>query len=440
MTAYATETDDASAEALAEFPGLPDVPEVLLELPEVLDLRDRPVEVTDRRDHPDARSAEADEPDEGFDRGDRPEVPLHRFLDRAKPSLAEAATLAAVVLEALGTMHEAGCAHGDLDSCSVQVGLGGDVRLAGGKPERPGTARFDAEQRRADIRAAAGIITEILKSAGRRARPLTEREARLVARLEAAADARSLSRRGPLRAARGLEQALGPADQRRAARQGIVELARALSTADTASTGGHRTATGCGQAGAAGVAGPPPRSLPPPRRRPPISPRVWKGIAVAAGVLLILGAEIHFFGDDVKRNVDKILGSDAGAAPTGAKRPGPIPNLGPPAAGPVTLLEIRPLEGCRPGAVCQTVAQITVTPQDAPLDVAWGFELIDRCGAVRESRPGGVFSIPARADRAVQTVAVPVPAGRALALIPVTNSPVQVAGTPIPLSAGDGPC
>jgi hypothetical protein len=161
---------------------------------------------------------------------------------------------------------------------------------------------------------------------------------------------------------------------------------------------------------------------------------------VAAGVLLILGAEIHFFGDDVKRNVDKILGSNAGAAPTEAKRPGPIPNLGPPAAGPVTLLEIRPLEGCRPGADCQTVAQVTVTPQDAPLDVAWGFELIDRCGPLRESRPGGVFSIPPRADRAVQTLSVPVPAGRALALIPVTNSPVKVAGTPIPLSTGDGPC
>jgi hypothetical protein len=213
-----------------------------------------------------------------------------------------------------------------------------------------------------------------------------------------------------------------------------------VATADTITTDGHHSAAGGSHAGTAGVGGPPARSLPPPRRRPPISPRVWKGIAVAAGILLILGAEIHFFGDDVKRNVEKILATDAGAAPTGAKQPDPIPNLGPPAAGPVTLLEIRPLEGCRPGAVCQTVAQVTVTPQDAPLDVAWGFELIDRCGPLRETRPGGVFSIPARSDRAVQTVSVPVPAGRALALIPVTNSPVKVAGTPIPLSTGDGPC
>jgi hypothetical protein len=427
LTVYATETEDASAETLAEFPGLPDVPEVL-ELPEVLD----PPEVIDLRD---------DQGSDGAERRDRPEVPLHRLLDRAKPSLAEAAALAAVVLEALGTMHEAGCAHGDLDSRSVQVGLGGDVRLGGGKPQRPGTARSDAEQRRSDIRAAAGIITEILKSAGRPARPLTDRETRLLARLESATDARSLSRRGLLRAARGLEQVVGPADRRRAARQGIVELIRALSTADAPiTTDAHRSAAGGGKAGSAGVAAPPPRSLPPPRRRPPVSPRVWKGIAIAAGVLLILGAEIHFFGDDVKRNVDKILATDAGAAPTEAKQPEPIPNLGPPAAGPVTLLEIRPLAGCRPGAVCETVAQITVTPQDTPLDVAWGFELVDRCGPLREARPGGVFSIPARADRAVQTVSVPVPAGRALALIPVTSSPVKVAGTPIPLSTGDGPC
>jgi hypothetical protein len=157
-------------------------------------------------------------------------------------------------------------------------------------------------------------------------------------------------------------------------------------------------------------------------------------------VALVLAAEIHFFGDDVKDNVDKLLSDKAGAAQNGPKGPDPIPVLGPAAAGPVTHLDLRPMEGCRPGGVCQTVVQVTVTPQETPLEVAWGFELLDRCGPLRETRPGGVFSIPPRVDRAVQTVSVPLPEGRALALIPVTNSPVKVAGTPMPLSTDDGPC
>ena len=83
---------------------------------------------------------------------------------------------------------------------------------------------------------------------------------------------------------------------------------------------------------------------------------------------------------------------------------------------------------------------MTVSPQQAPLDVAWAFELVDRCDGRQESRPGGVFSIPAGRDRAVQTVAVPLPAGRSLTLVPLTSAPVKVAGTPLPLSADDRPC
>jgi hypothetical protein len=86
------------------------------------------------------------------------------------------------------------------------------------------------------------------------------------------------------------------------------------------------------------------------------------------------------------------------------------------------------------------VVQVTVTPQDQPLDVAWAFELVDRCQSGREPRPGGVLQIPPGRDRAVQTVTLPLPAGRSLALIPVTSSPVVVAGTPMRLSPDNGPC
>jgi hypothetical protein len=86
------------------------------------------------------------------------------------------------------------------------------------------------------------------------------------------------------------------------------------------------------------------------------------------------------------------------------------------------------------------VVQVTVAPQDRPLDVAFGLEVVDRCRSVHEPRPGGVLSIPPGRDRAVQTVALPLPDGLSVAVIPLTSSPVTVAGTPMRLSADDGPC
>jgi hypothetical protein len=456
------DTGGPEADAL-EFPGLPELPEVLdPSEPNVLDLRDPPP-VLDLREPDFLDFAELEVLDLGEpavsseppapERAGADAIPCSRLLDRAKPSLAEAAALASLVLEALGTMHDAGCTHGDLDSQSVQIGLRGDVRLAGGKPKPASRARFDPDQRRADIRAAAGIVAEITKSAGRPARPLTDREEKLVARLEAAADPRSLSRRGPLPAARGLEIAVGSAEQRRAARNRLQGLIRAVAATDLPSTDGPDLTVGHGQGGSghggladAGVPRgliaetPPARRLPPPARRPPLSPRVRKGAVIAAVVALILGVELHFFGDAIKRNVEVLFNGTADAAPADPGKAGPLPVLGPPAAGPITHLELRPLDGCRPDAVCNTVVQITVAPQPAPLDVAWAFTLVDRCGGRQEPRPGGVFSIPPGKDRAVETVAVPIPAGRGLTLVPVTSSPVKVAGTPLPLSADTRPC
>ena len=81
-----------------------------------------------------------------------------------------------------------------------------------------------------------------------------------------------------------------------------------------------------------------------------------------------------------------------------------------------------------------------MTAQNTPLDVAWGVEIVDRCAGRRESRPGGVLSVPPGKDRAVGTASVALPAGRALALVPVTNSPARVAGVAMPLSARDATC
>ena len=72
---------------------------------------------------------------------------LHRLLDRAKPSLAEAGSLAALVLEALAVMHDNTGGHGSLDSQSIRLTPAGTVRIAG-RRSSDDAARTDRARRR----------------------------------------------------------------------------------------------------------------------------------------------------------------------------------------------------------------------------------------------------------------------------------------------------
>ena len=362
----------------------------------------------------------------------RPPLSLDRLLDRAKPSLTEAASLAALVLEALAVMHDNTGTHGSLDSRSIRLTPACTVRIAE-RAAREDRTRTGRSTRRADIEAAAAIVAEIDKAAGRPNRTLTDREERLAARLAANSDAGSLSRRGLRKAARGLELAVGRADQRESACQGIAGLIRAVSGYDV-------PAGGAGAAFGGSVNGSPlARRLPPPAPHPPLWPRIWKPVAIAAAVLVVVGGWIQLFGDTAQRNVKTLLSGDAQAS-AGPKALAPLPELGPPNNGALTHLEVRPLEGCRSEQTCSAVVQVAVTPQTSPLEVTWNFELLDRCGPLREPRPGGVLSVPPGSDRAVQTVSVVLPPGQALTLIPVTTAPVRVAGTPMPLYPPDRTC
>ena len=363
----------------------------------------------------------------------RAPLSLQRLLDRAKPSLAEAASLAALVLEALAEMHDAGHTHGRLDSRSIRLTAGCKVHVAG-RRRTTTEAGADRDEERADVRAAAAIVAEIDKATGRPNRSLTAREERLAARLASNGDARSLARRGLHQAARGLDMAIGRADQRVAARQGVAGLIRAVSGYD-AVAGPAGTSSGADASHGAPLA----RRLPPPASRRPLWPRIWKPLAIVSAVLLVLGLEFHVSGHTVKDNLDTLLGGKAQADP-GPKQPAPLPDLGPPAAGSITHLELRPLDGCRPGTACNAVVQVAVQPQSTPTEVVWNFELFDRCGSLHESRPGGVMTVPAGQDRAAQTVSVALPAGSALTLIPVTTGPARVAGTAMPLYPANRPC
>ncbi|HEX6380959.1 MAG TPA: hypothetical protein VF180_06930, partial [Acidimicrobiia bacterium] len=291
----------------------------------------------------------------------------------------------------------------------------------------------DRDKRRADILAAAAIVAEIDKATGRPNRTLTDREERLVARLAANADPGSLTKRGLRKAARGLELAVGRAEQREAARRGVTGLIRAVAGYD-APAGGNGQGLG-GSVNGAPLA----RRLPPPAGRPPLWPRIWKPVAISAAAVVLIGAWVLLFGGAAQRNVETLLSGDAQAA-AGPKDLAPLPDLGPPVNGALTHLEVRPLEGCRAEQTCSAMVQVAVKPQTSPMEVAWNFELLDRCGPLRETRPGGVLSVPPGRDRAVQTVTVALPPGQALTLIPVATAPVRVAGAPMPLYPPDRTC
>jgi hypothetical protein len=166
--------------------------------------------------------------------------------------------------------------------------------------------------------------------------------------------------------------------------------------------------------------------------------RAGKVAAVLGVVVAVVGLELLLFGDDLRRNLDLLLTHQSAARAAGPRPPAPLPVIAPPAAGAITQVELRPLDTCRPEAACTVLLQVGLRPQSEPVPVAWRFEIIDRCGTTRERRDGGPVPVPAGQDRMVQTLPLQLPAGQALAVIPLVTDPARAAGRPMKLPrAGD---
>lgn len=158
-------------------------------------------------------------------------------------------------------------------------------------------------------------------------------------------------------------------------------------------------------------------------------------------LVAVFGVEYLLFGDEVRRNVQLLLTHQSATARTAEpRRPAPLPMVAPPAADAVTQVELRPLDTCRSGAACTVLLQVGLRPQGEPVPVTWDFEVIDRCGTSRQRQAGGPVSVPAGQDRLVQTVPLDLPAGRALAVIPVVTQPARVAGRPMELPGAGETC
>jgi len=117
-----------------------------------------------------------------------------------------------------------------------------------------------------------------------------------------------------------------------------------------------------------------------------------------------------------------------------------VPDLAPPTAGPITAIEIQPLQGvCQAGAACPVQVTVRLQPQPSAEEVRWSFHIYDRCTGATSVLPG--VSVTALAGWAyVYGTSWPaLTASHPLALVAVTEAPAAAA-SPAVLAGGTGPC
>jgi hypothetical protein len=381
--------------------------------------------------------------------------PLRRLLTIATLTPEQAALIAAGVLGGLQALHEAGLWHGDLDARTVHVGSAGQVRLG------EWGLRVDAQDpdagRRGDRQGAVRLLGRLGTSVRRQGRRQVDSVAAML---------------------RVLQACEGAGDEEVALLERAGEAAAAVlhgragerATAEVAALVGMLDRDPPSRAVPVPVPVPVPAPSPapvsvsvPPRRDALRSPAaVWapaphpgRWVAAALAVLLIiavvgavalatrnprsLAVTVPHPGRSASpAPVTRLRGpSTPSPVPTG---PRPVPALAPAAAGPITAIEIQPLEGsCQPSATCPVQVTVRLRPQPAAEEVRWSFHVFDRCTGTTDVIPG--VSVTALAGWAyVYGTSWPtLSATHPLALVAVTESPAAAA-SPAVLAGGSGPC
>jgi hypothetical protein len=370
---------------------------------------------------------------------------LRRLLTVATLTPEQAALITARVLGGLRALHQAGLWHGDLDARTVHVGNAGQVRV--GEWGLRVDAQDDETRRHGDRQAAMRLLGRLGTSVRRHGRRQLDSVAAMLSTLEACDGARGeevalLARAG---------EAAAAVLQGRAGERATAELAALVAMLDRDLP--SRTAAALEPAGA-----------PPARRGPFRSPAaVWApaprpGRWVAAGVVvLLILAVVGAVALATRQPRPPVAvtvphpGRAVSAPPIGGPRAPttpspvptgqrPVPTLAPAAAGPITAIEIQPLEGsCQPNATCPVQVTVRLQPQPAAEEVRWSFHVFDRCTGNTDVLPG--VSVTALAGWAyVYGTSWPaLPAAHPLALVAVTESPAAAA-SPAVLAGGSSPC
>lgn len=386
-------------------------------------------------------------------------VPLRRLVAAARLTPLQAAVVLDDVHAALQALHREGHWHGRVHAGNVHIGTQGQVRLGDWAPAmlvRP--AVLDGH-RTTDLAALARLAGELAASASRPQHPAGSRAAQLLEAVQGTAvhtppptlvtdpDERARAAAELATVAQALQRVSRPLpvpprqqrrhpSSRRAAEHGPVPAQRQRPDPPRdAAAPPQRRAT-------------PLVSTPPPVLHP-IKPRRPPRMLVAAVTLVVLGAavlaELVLLGPHISANWKRLTAAPANQsrdprqvlAGSGAGVPTPAPA----AAGPVTGVAVRQLAACRPGQVCQVRVLVRVWPDNQKrMQVHWTLRVIDRCSGAETTYPGSIAGIPPGADRVDGLSWVPLPAGRSLAVVAVTEQPAKAASPPLLIPAQAGRC
>jgi hypothetical protein len=363
---------------------------------------------------------------------------LRRVLAIATLTPAQAAIVAAGVLDGLHALHEAGLGHGRLHAGTVWVGHTGEVRLAdwGLGPPAGG---HDATPR-GDHDAALRLFGSLRRSVRR---PGPRRPAEAGALLQA------------------LDACGGPGEAADLL-AGVRRRAGALLGEGTGEQAAHELALM--------VAALERDAEPPPAVAPPIVPQagvapspaaIWRparrpvrGVAVVlvllvvaaiAGAAAVAGRQALSRGHAAAAR-PRPAPSGRTATPTATPAPSPspspsgarpLPALAPAVAGSITAVELQPLQGsCQPTQVCPVQVIVRLQPQPSAEDVRWSFRVFDRCTGATSTLPGAGVTALAGWPYVYGTSWPRLPEGRAVALVAVTEAPAAAASPAV--LAGDG--
>ena len=341
------------------------------------------------------------------------DVALTRLLSVARLTPGQAVALGTDLLA--GLEDRTGTARIPLRPGEVRVGRDGRARVVGPVGNGAGPA---PSANGAGLAAAAGLLDRLAAAT----RTSTPADQGLVAALErAGAEARSPEGRLAFVAAILREADAASGQRARAELSRVVALLAGDGVPELA-------------------AAPVPRTRAPRRRPPRRRPRAVVRSAVARSwkwvlSLVLLGAivitEIAFLHDQIGQDVQTVLDAGRSGATTSAPSLPPVAPPAPPAAGPITRVDLRPVQPCAPGAACTLRTQLVVVPQQQPQTITWDLRVINRCTGETATAPGGTVTVPPNADRADAVSTVALPAGRALAVVAVTNQPFVAASGPV---------
>jgi hypothetical protein len=121
--------------------------------------------------------------------------------------------------------------------------------------------------------------------------------------------------------------------------------------------------------------------------------------------------------------------------------PHPVQQPAPWSAGPVTRVTVQRLQAsCSSGRTCPVRVYVRLTGRQAAQQVAWTFQVVDRCTGTTVTRAGTTVVAKPGWSYVYGTTYLRLPRGRALAVMAVTRSPARAASSPLLVPPRGGAC